>query len=93
MTPRQITLARHALGLPNLNNVARRNSFVVDPGGRAFADWQAMVEAGLAGRRGPLTRWRGQFVFYLKPAAIAAALTAYETAGERLRAAGEGGRG
>lgn len=43
MTPKQIELARHALGLPNDRNESYRNHFCTT---RTDADWTAMVEQG-----------------------------------------------
>lgn len=48
MTPRQINLARHALGLPNDTGVSYRNYFTAGPGHSDFEDWMEMVEAGEA---------------------------------------------
>lgn len=50
MTPRQIALARHALGLTASCLVSYRNHFVAGPGHPDYADWQAMVAAGQAKR-------------------------------------------
>lgn len=43
MTPKQIELARHALGLPNPKNTSYRNHFCTE---RNDADWAAMVVDG-----------------------------------------------
>lgn len=48
MTPRQLDLARHALGLPHRSRCSYRNRFVVAAKGSDFAEWQALVAAGLA---------------------------------------------
>jgi tryptophanase len=45
MTPRQIDLARHALGLPNNQRVSYRNRFVAGKGHFDYEDWCAMVQA------------------------------------------------
>lgn len=50
MTPRQIELARHALGLPNRTKQSYRNRFVASAGHGDFADWEAMVAEGVAKR-------------------------------------------
>ena len=50
MTPRQIELARHALGLRPGCLVSYRNRFLAGPGHPDYADWQAMVAAGQAKR-------------------------------------------
>ena len=50
MTPEQVELARHALGLPNNRRKSYRNHFVAGPGHSDYDSWQAMVAAGHAGR-------------------------------------------
>jgi hypothetical protein len=66
MTPRQKELARHALGLPNNQRTSYRNRFVAGPGHSDYADWMAMVEAGLATRRdGKRIPFGGSDLFYL----------------------------
>lgn len=51
MTPVQIELARHALGLPNRNKKSYRNHFVCGPGHSDYDNWQAMTAAGMAKTR------------------------------------------
>lgn len=46
MTPDQIELARHALGLPNADNKSYRNYFCAGPGHSDFSHWTEMVSAG-----------------------------------------------
>ena len=46
MTPTQIELARHALGLPNSHRRSYRNYFTAGPGHPDFEGWTAMVAAG-----------------------------------------------
>lgn len=46
MTPEQIKLARHALGLPNEKGRSYRNRFDVPPAHPSHALWWAMVQAG-----------------------------------------------
>lgn len=53
MTPEQVELARHALGLPNASGQSYRNHFVCGPGHSDFDNWQAMVATGEARARGP----------------------------------------
>ena len=48
MTPEQIKLARHAIGLPNKRKTSYRNHFVTGEGSGDYADWNAMVDAGMA---------------------------------------------
>lgn len=53
MTPTQIDLARHALGLDGQRKVSYRNHFVTGPGpgNDDHMQWTAMVEAGDAVKR------------------------------------------
>lgn len=51
MTPKQIDLARHALGLPNKRNFSFRNHFVAGKRHDDHAEWMAMVADGDATRR------------------------------------------
>lgn len=51
MTPLQIELARHALGLPNSKRTSYRNHFVTGEGGDDHAAWSMMVNEGDALRR------------------------------------------
>lgn len=51
MTPRQIELARHALGLRDTNSVAYRNYFSAEPGHVDYPDWESMVADGFAVKR------------------------------------------
>jgi hypothetical protein len=46
MTPRQIELARHALGLPNAWLRSFRNYFRAGPGHQNHDDWMAMIASG-----------------------------------------------
>lgn len=46
MTPMQINLARHALGLPNRSKRSYRNRFYAAADGEHRAAWDAMVSAG-----------------------------------------------
>jgi hypothetical protein len=80
MTPRQIELARHALGLPNARKQSYRNRFIAGEGHSDQADWDAMVLSGDAKvvRKVPL--YRGDDAFWLTPQGATAALRA----GERL---------
>lgn len=53
MTPEQIELARHALGLPNKRRQSYRNHFVAGEGHSDYVAWCDMVEKGLArGKKG-----------------------------------------
>ena len=48
MTPRQIELARHALGLPNEKRQSYRNRFCAASGTPNDQEWRRMVDAGFA---------------------------------------------
>jgi hypothetical protein len=48
MTPKQIELARHALGLPNKARRSYRNHFCASPGHDDYDDWMLMVESAMA---------------------------------------------
>jgi hypothetical protein len=74
MTPEQIELARHALGLPNKRRQSYRNHFVAGEGHADYIAWCDMVEHGFArGKKGsPLTG--GDPVFWLTPAGASLAL-------------------
>lgn len=80
MTPAQIELARHALGLGNGRRVSYRNHFVTGPDGDDFADWMAMVEAGNAKRHAGHPLAGGDDMFWLTHQGAKAALKR----GERL---------
>lgn len=46
MTPRQIELARHALGLPNKRRCSYRNHFVAGRGHNDYTEWCDMTAPG-----------------------------------------------
>ena len=48
MTPHQLKLARHALGLPNDQMRSYRNRYIAVPGTREYGSWEEMVAAGEA---------------------------------------------
>lgn len=48
MTPEQIELARHALGLPNDKRRSYRNRFIAGPGHRDYPAWVQMITDGNA---------------------------------------------
>ena len=64
MTPRQIELARHALGLDGRRVVSYRNRFIAGRDHADFAEWMAMVEQGDATRSTPMLHG-GSFLFEL----------------------------
>jgi hypothetical protein len=70
MTPEQIKLARHALGLPNSRRISYRNYYVAGPGNIAYDQWHAMVFAGFA----TSYAFSGDDVFYLTELGAKAAL-------------------
>ncbi len=80
MTPRQLDLARHALGLPNKRRQSYRNHFVTGDWSVDYGDWQAMVAAGLARRRAGNALTGGDDLFWLTKEGATAALKR----GERL---------
>lgn len=79
MTPAQIELARHALGLPNKRRQSYRNHYVVGPG-KDFDEWQAMVGEGNARTHSGSVLSGGDPIFWLTKAGATAALKS----GERL---------
>lgn len=74
MTPRQIELARHALGLTRSRLVSFRNHFCAGPGHEDFADWEAMVAAGFARKRESKVLAPGDVMFHLTRAGAEQAL-------------------
>lgn len=66
MTPRQIELARHALGLPNKMRMSYRNRFVAGVGHDDFEEWVQMVADGNAEMRdGKSLPYAGDSLFWL----------------------------
>jgi len=65
MTPRQIGLARHALGLPNKRKEPYRNHFVAGVGHTDYQDWLEMVASGEAIRVKGNALTGGDDVFHL----------------------------
>lgn len=51
MTPEQIELARHALGLTQGRKRSYRNHFVCGPGHSDYDNWEAMTNDGKAWKR------------------------------------------
>lgn len=74
MTPRQIELARHALGLRPARLISHRNHFVAGPGHDDYDDWMQMVAAGKAIRRESKVLTPGDVMFHLTRAGAEAAL-------------------
>ncbi len=50
MTPEQLRMARHALGLPNDNNTSYRNRYYAPLDSEASSQWDDIVSQGLAAR-------------------------------------------
>lgn len=65
MSPEQIELARHALGLDGARRQSYRNHFVTGPGSNDYTNWQAMVAAGHAKRRAGSAMTGGDDLFWL----------------------------
>lgn len=76
MTPRQIELARHALGLTQQRRKSYRNRFMAGPGHADYDEWLAMVTNGDADRVGAESVPLGgdDDIFYLTPSGAQAAL-------------------
>jgi len=74
MTPRQIELARHALGLRPGRLVSFRNNFVAAPGGPDYPEWEAMVADGFATKRRTKALPSGWMLFHLTRAGAERAL-------------------
>lgn len=70
MTPKQIELARHALGLPNDRFMSYRNRFFAGPGHQDYPEWISMVNAGYAAQDDKM--------FYLTLAGAEKAITGIE---------------
>lgn len=71
MTPRQIELARHALGLRPGCLVSHRNHYVA---ASDHHDWQGMVDAGYARKRYSTLLPHGHVLFHLTRAGAERAL-------------------
>lgn len=73
MTPKQIELARHALGLTQGRKQSFRNHFVTGEGSIDYPHWKAMVESGYAKRwpGSPLTGGDDLFRLTFKGASAA----------------------
>lgn len=79
MSPGQIELARHALGLPNSQRRSYRNSFVAGPGHVDYDEWIAMVASGDAVcRDGARLPFGGNDLFHLTRKGATAALKPQE---------------
>ena len=74
MTPAQITLARHALGLPNASRTSYRHRFCAGKGHTDHPAWEAMVRSGAATVQRLTGGLGGQDTFSLTETAARAAL-------------------
>lgn len=74
MTPHQIELARHALGLTGDRRMSYRNHYVVGPGNADHDAWMALVAAGDARQRGGSQLTGGDDLFWLTRQGATAAL-------------------
>lgn len=79
MTPAQIELARHALGLPNKRRHSYRNHFTAGIGHPDFANWIDMTVKGYARRWINSRLAGGDDMFWLTPEGARLALQPGET--------------
>lgn len=63
MTEQQRKLARHALGLDGRRKMSYRNRFFAVPEESNYAQWDAMVKAGLA-KMEPVRQNEGHLAFF-----------------------------
>ena len=78
LTSKQIGMARHALGLPNPQNMTYRNHYCIGKGGAEYEAWEDLVRQGLAVKApGEGKGWVGDF-FYLTLAGARAVLKPQE---------------
>jgi hypothetical protein len=93
MTPNQIELGRHALGLPNRGRRSYRNHFVAGPKHDDYAEWMKMVEQGDAMRGAGSELSGGDFVFRMTNVGALACLNVGEKLDrEDFEATGHGPR-
>lgn len=75
LTPRQIDLVRHAIGLDGRRPISYRNNFVAGPGHDDYEAWCHMVARGFARvRPGYSLPFGGDDCFHVTRAAAEAAL-------------------
>lgn len=80
MTPKQIELARHALGLDRRHTTSYRNRFVAGPGHDDYNDWMDLVATGLAEHWDASTiPFGGCDLFWLTKAGAELALKTHES--------------
>lgn len=79
-TPRQIDLARHALGFPNARRRSYRNSFVAGNTHPDYDDWYKMAQNGYAAKNdGVKLPFGGADLFRVTLAGAKAVLVGRET--------------
>ena len=83
MTPKQIELARHALGLSGDTKVSYRRHFVTGPDTVDYPHWIEMVASGDARRRDGTALTGGDDLFLLTRKGAEAALKPGERLSER----------
>ena len=71
MTPLQLDLARHALGLPNPQRRTSRNRYLIPKDGPDYAQWLDMIERGEALLVSPRTSTLACFALTLKGGQLA----------------------
>jgi hypothetical protein len=64
MTDKQLSLARHALGLPNKNRTSYRNHFCIGSDAPDHMEWEQMVSQGDA-HKTTGKHWGGDDMFFL----------------------------
>lgn len=60
MTKSQTEMARHALGLPNKQNMTYRNHFCLGEGADGYTEWEDLVKQGYA-IKALGSKWTGDF--------------------------------
>jgi hypothetical protein len=74
LTPKQRSLARHALGLTDGRKQSYRNRFVADAAHEDHPEWMRMVRKGAASYRAAQAMFGGSDLFWLTQAGAQAAL-------------------
>lgn len=85
MTERKANLIRHAIGLDGRSSVTNRNHYCIGEGGESHADWNELVEAGLATVRRNVKDFGGMDIFYATREAAAEVLRKGESIAEDFR--------
>lgn len=79
LTPAQVKLARHALGLVDGRKASYRNRFAANPARADHADWMRMCRKGAAQRRSAQAVGGSLDLFWLTTAGAEAVLLPGET--------------